>query len=432
METVTAVTPNEEIDDALVERAREVLERDDPELLVLQTLSVDQTGHARGSYYPEYLERIEATDRLLEEFVGWCREEGYLDGATVIVTCDHGQGRGIGGHGHLTEPERRVPFLAWGEGVPRGVRIEDARSLLDVAPTLAYYLGAPPPAQSVGQVLFTPEGVPARHDGPLAIVIPAYNEAEVLPEVLARIPRAQLGDAVAIVVDDGSTDGTAGVAERAGADLVVRHERNRGLGAALRTGLETARGLDARAAVYLDADLEYDPPEIPARRTTGTRAGRSTAAPTPAVVRTPPPTAVGATSAPARRSTTPSRRPSPRASRRSSPGTPMPPRRPRTRSCGRSRSPTCRRRSATPTSSTATSREATPTRPASTRPRAGRSTACSSRSSRRSTPTAATIASYYDLAAGAPWAGAGEAVQAALESAYGGLGISADEIGTLQ
>ena len=165
VETVTAVTPNEEIDHALVVRAREILERDDPELLVLQTLSVDQTGHARGSYYPEYVERIEATDRLLEAFTGWCRDEGYLDGATVMVTSDHGQGRGIGGHGHLTEPERRVPFIAWGEGVPRGVRVEGPRSLLDVAPTLAYYLGAPPPAQSVGQVLFTPEGVPARHEG---------------------------------------------------------------------------------------------------------------------------------------------------------------------------------------------------------------------------------------------------------------------------
>ena len=123
VETVTAVTPNEEIDEALVARAREVLRRDDPELLVLQTLSVDQTGHARGCYYPEYIERIErieAADRLLEEFVGWCRDEGYLDGATVMVTSDHGQGRGIGGHGHLTEPERRVPFIAWGEGVPRG------------------------------------------------------------------------------------------------------------------------------------------------------------------------------------------------------------------------------------------------------------------------------------------------------------------------
>ena len=125
VETVTAVTPNEEIDEALVARAREVLRRDDPELLVLQTLSVDQTGHARGCYYPEYIERIErieATDRLLEEFVGWCRDEGYLDGATVMVTSDHGQSRGIGGPGHLTEPERRVPFIAWGEGVPHGVR----------------------------------------------------------------------------------------------------------------------------------------------------------------------------------------------------------------------------------------------------------------------------------------------------------------------
>ena len=79
VETVTAVTPNEEIDEALVARAREVLQRDDPELLVLQTLSVDQTGHARGSYYPEYIERIEATDRLLEEFLGWCPAAVYLD-----------------------------------------------------------------------------------------------------------------------------------------------------------------------------------------------------------------------------------------------------------------------------------------------------------------------------------------------------------------
>ena len=263
VETVTAVTPNEEIDDALVSRAKDVLRREDPDLLVLQTLSVDQTGHARGSYYPEYLERIEATDRLIEEFLGWCREEGYLEGATVIVLSDHGQGKGIGGHGHLTEPEKRVPFIAWGEGVPAGATMEGTRSLIDVAPTLAWYLGVAPPAQSVGQVLFTPEGIPARAAGPLAVIIPAWNEAEALPGVLARIPRQELGDAAVIVVDDGSTDATAAVAEREGADYVVRHSENRGLGAALRTGLETALDLDARAAVYLDADLEYDPAEIP-------------------------------------------------------------------------------------------------------------------------------------------------------------------------
>ena len=48
VETVTAVTHNDEIDDALVARAKAVMERDSPDLLVLQLLSVDQTGHARG------------------------------------------------------------------------------------------------------------------------------------------------------------------------------------------------------------------------------------------------------------------------------------------------------------------------------------------------------------------------------------------------
>ena len=78
VETVTAVTHNDEIDDALVARAKAVMERDDPDLLVLQLLSVDQTGHARGSYNSEYLAKIEATDRKIEEFLGWCQERGYL------------------------------------------------------------------------------------------------------------------------------------------------------------------------------------------------------------------------------------------------------------------------------------------------------------------------------------------------------------------
>ena len=59
VETVTAVTHNDEIDDALVARAKTVMERDDLDLLALQLLSVDQTGHARGSYNSEYLDKIE-------------------------------------------------------------------------------------------------------------------------------------------------------------------------------------------------------------------------------------------------------------------------------------------------------------------------------------------------------------------------------------
>ena len=82
VDTVTAVTHNDEIDDALVAKAKAVMERDEPDLLALQLLSVDQTGHARGSYNAEYLAKIEATDRKIEEFLGWCRHQGYLDGAT--------------------------------------------------------------------------------------------------------------------------------------------------------------------------------------------------------------------------------------------------------------------------------------------------------------------------------------------------------------
>ena len=171
----------------------------------------------------------------------------------------------------------------------------------------------------------------------------------------------------------------------------------------------------------------------PARRTTGTRAGRSTTAPTPTAARTPPPTAAAATSAPAPPSTTHSRRPSRRASRRSSRATPRAHRPPRPRSCDRSRSPTCRRRSATPTSSTVTASTSPSARRASTRPRAGRSTACSRRSSRRSTPQARRPSPRTTTCRPEPQkAGAGAAVQTAVESVYAGLGITADEVGTVQ
>ena len=113
----------------------------------------------------------------------------------------------------------------------------------------------------MGQVL----GVPDTDEStrPVAVIVPACNESENLPATLARIPRDDRPDLKVIVVDDGSTDGTAEIAHRHGADVVVSHKHNRGLGAALRTGLATANELDARAAVYLDADGEYPPEQIP-------------------------------------------------------------------------------------------------------------------------------------------------------------------------
>jgi glycosyltransferase involved in cell wall biosynthesis len=91
-------------------------------------------------------------------------------------------------------------------------------------------------------------------------VIPAYNEAGRVGDVVRRACASVAG---VVVVDDGSSDGTAEEARQAGAS-VVRHELNRGQGAALRTGTETALALGAEIVVHLDADGQHDPTRVAA------------------------------------------------------------------------------------------------------------------------------------------------------------------------
>jgi glycosyltransferase involved in cell wall biosynthesis len=95
-----------------------------------------------------------------------------------------------------------------------------------------------------------------------AAIVPAYNAAAFIEPVLEAIARHIPAPNI-IVVDDGSVDGTALAARRSGA-RVIRHEANRGKGAALRTGQEAARSLPGiDAIVMLDADGQHDPAEIP-------------------------------------------------------------------------------------------------------------------------------------------------------------------------
>jgi glycosyltransferase involved in cell wall biosynthesis len=91
----------------------------------------------------------------------------------------------------------------------------------------------------------------------VSFLIPAYNEERTIGEVLERI--ASLGlDAQVIVVDDGSSDRTAEIAEEHGATVI--RKANGGKGSALRAGIPL---IDGEIAVIQDADMEYDPVEVP-------------------------------------------------------------------------------------------------------------------------------------------------------------------------
>ncbi|MBS1884615.1 MAG: glycosyltransferase family 2 protein [Actinobacteria bacterium] len=110
---------------------------------------------------------------------------------------------------------------------------------------------------------FRQADLPARFKGKIAILIPAYNEAENIGHVLDDMPREVCGVATEVlVVDDGSRDGTGDVAAEHGAP-VARHVTNRGGGAALRTGYRLMVESGAEIVVTLDADGQHLPAEMP-------------------------------------------------------------------------------------------------------------------------------------------------------------------------
>jgi len=100
----------------------------------------------------------------------------------------------------------------------------------------------------------------------LIVQIPCFNEEQTLRQTVADIPRNIDGidEVRVLIVDDGSTDGTAEVAREAGVDYVIRHKTRRGLARAFRTGIDACLNLGADIIVNTDGDNQYPGKEIPA------------------------------------------------------------------------------------------------------------------------------------------------------------------------
>ncbi|MBI3996503.1 MAG: glycosyltransferase family 2 protein [Candidatus Omnitrophica bacterium] len=102
------------------------------------------------------------------------------------------------------------------------------------------------------------ERTPALH-GRYCVVIPAYDAAATITEVIRRVRQQGLP---VVVVDDGSRDHTAALASKEGA-LVISHLRNEGKGCALRTGFEYALRSHYDGVITMDSDGQHDPSDIP-------------------------------------------------------------------------------------------------------------------------------------------------------------------------
>ncbi|MGE5549814.1 MAG: alkaline phosphatase family protein [Bacteroidota bacterium] len=138
---------DDEPDSRVFAAAREFVVTFDPDLLLVLPVSVDTAGHRYGGASVEYRRSAAAADAALADFFHSLPDQNYV----AIITGDHGH-RNAGGHGGEEEPVVEVPCLIFGQGVRPGP-IRASLDQLDIAPTIAAWLGLPMAGSMGGRVM---------------------------------------------------------------------------------------------------------------------------------------------------------------------------------------------------------------------------------------------------------------------------------------
>ena len=110
---------------------------------------LDETGHKKGWYTPDYYEFANTLDSCIYNIIEATKEAGIYEDTVFVLTSDHG---GVDkGHGGSSLDEMQSPFVVYGKGIQRNVEITDAMMQYDVAATVAYLLGLETPQAWVGR-----------------------------------------------------------------------------------------------------------------------------------------------------------------------------------------------------------------------------------------------------------------------------------------
>jgi predicted AlkP superfamily pyrophosphatase or phosphodiesterase len=134
---------------ATARRAVEVIQQMKPTFLFIHFDDVDHAGHKFGWKSPEYFEAVGEIDGLVGNLLAALTEAGIRDRTVVIMTADHG-GKGTS-HGNATMDEIEIPLIINGPGVAVGHEIKGFINTYDLAPTIAWIFGLPPPACWIGK-----------------------------------------------------------------------------------------------------------------------------------------------------------------------------------------------------------------------------------------------------------------------------------------